>query len=176
MCAHCMGWDSACFILEMLQTHFSDEDQQSGNESQGSDSEDDNEDVEDEFFLFLKNNKKTDVAQNVNLSLEDSLMLHLAFAERHHLSKSALKDMLALTKLHLPKPNNFPTTVKALYKNLNIKDEFQKHYFCENCKQIINKNETCKHCKDSKTRHFIYSNVEEELKGVLKSKYLFIQI
>ncbi|XP_066921278.1 uncharacterized protein [Clytia hemisphaerica] len=153
---------------EMLQTHFSDEDQQSGNESQDNDTEDDNEDDEDEFFSFLKNNKKTDVARNVNLSLEDSLMLHLAFAERHHLSKSALKDLLALTKLHLPKPNNFPTTVNSLYRSLNIKDEFQKHYFCENCKQIINKNETCKHCKDSKTRHFIYSNVEEELKGILK--------
>lgn len=118
--------------------------------------------------------EESPLCKGVNISLENSLLLHLVFSRRHNLTKAALKDLLTLTALHLSKPNNFPTTVHQMYSALGLQEnEVSNVYFCGNCNTILKDSaENCVICPDQKTEHFVYNSVESQLKTILKSKLI----
>ena len=100
----------------------------------------------------------------------------MTFAQRHHISKAALKDLLELTSLHLRKPNKFPTSVKKLQSLISLKSSLKKHYFCQSCYGLL-ENEKTEFCNNDKCKantdkkgHFVYADVDDELKTIFKSK------
>uniref|UniRef100_A0A7M5XG84 Uncharacterized protein n=1 Tax=Clytia hemisphaerica TaxID=252671 RepID=A0A7M5XG84_9CNID len=116
-------------------------------------------DINEEDFFTETNSYPYDepkpLCRGVNMSLENSLLLHMAFSRRHNLTKAALKDLLSLTSLHLCKPNGFPTTVDQMYNVLGLQEsEVTNVYYCSNCNISLDKpSDKCIHCP-SETRPF----------------------
>uniref|UniRef100_A0A7M5V2T6 Uncharacterized protein n=1 Tax=Clytia hemisphaerica TaxID=252671 RepID=A0A7M5V2T6_9CNID len=139
-------------------------------------------DINEEDFLTEINSYPYDepkpLCRGVNMSLENSLLLHMAFSRRHNLTKAALKDLLSLTSLHLCKPNGFPTTIDQMYNVLGLQEsEVTNVYYCSNCNISLDKpSDKCIHCPSKKQDHFVYNNVQSQLKRILKSKDFYICI
>lgn len=106
------------------------------------------------------------------MTLQNSLLLHLAFARRHNLTKAALKDLLHLTSLHLRKPNKFPQSIQQLHASLASQEsDITKCFYCKNCYcNIEDKDQvTCDSCGYKEFGHFIINSIENQLSKICKS-------
>uniref|UniRef100_A0A7M5WME9 Uncharacterized protein n=1 Tax=Clytia hemisphaerica TaxID=252671 RepID=A0A7M5WME9_9CNID len=137
------------------------------NDDDTSDTELDDFDPFKEYRLF---NEPKPLARGLNISLENSLILHLSFAKRHNLTKAALQDLLHLTNLHLVQPNDFPLTLDKLYSGIGLSTiGVSKKYYCKNCFELLCENDDqCPSCNFVGKDFFIYNSIEEQLKRQLQ--------
>eukprot|EP00111_Clytia_hemisphaerica_P021910 TCONS_00064415-protein len=106
------------------------------------------------------------LAPGLNISLQNSLLLHLTFAKRHNLTKAALKDLLHLTSLHLIRPNKFPSNLANMYSSIGLSEVgVAKKFYCKNCYGILNEADTqCSNCQFVGKDFFIFNDIEEQLR------------
>lgn len=142
-----------------------------GNKLEAEDESEDEDDEQDPFSNLRNNPEPHPLAPGLNISLQNSILLHLTFAERHNLTKAALKDLLKLTSLHLMKPNNFPLTLSNMYSSNYLSEVgVTKKYFCKNCFGLLNKDDTkCAKCDFAGKDFFIFNNIEEQLRKQFQS-------
>lgn len=102
-----------------------------------------------------------------------------AFSTRHNLSDAAVKDLLRLVQLHLPKNNVAETNITELKEKCG----FNKNYitcklYCDSCKKVyLNDTENCQtpRCEGVKTdsnscKYFITSDLKTQMKEILERK------
>eukprot|EP00111_Clytia_hemisphaerica_P021545 TCONS_00063373-protein len=130
----------------------------------------DNDDF-DEFFESQQITVDEPICKGTNMTLQNSLLLHLAFARRHNLTKAALKDLLHLTSLHLRKPNKFPQSIQQLHASLASQEsDITKCFYCKNCYcNIEDKDQvTCDSFGYKEFGHFIINSIENQLSKICK--------
>ena len=95
--------------------------------------------------------------QDSDLSLNDSLICVLTFAQSAHLSGQDLCKLLDLLHVLMPKPNNLPESKHSFFKHFkNDTNEMKIYWYCNIC-WLWRKNahDSCTKCKDSKVKYFI---------------------
>ena len=114
------------------------------------------------------------------LSVSASSLLIVQFKQRYQLTKEGLGDLLRLIRLHLPTPNQCPSSLYLFNKQFQeAKLSIIFHYFCATCLQKLADN-TISRCPndrcardlalDSGIASFIEVPIEQQLKVILERK------
>lgn len=115
-----------------------------------------------------------------SLSVSASSLLIMQFKQRYKLTKEGLGDLLHLIRLHLPTPNQCPSSSYLFNKQFKgAKLTIILHYFCATCLQEL-PDKTTSHCpNDECARDLALNNgvasyievpIEQQLKSILERK------
>lgn len=94
------------------------------------------------------------------ITVSSSILMALAFVQKHKLTSEAFGDLLTIIEAHCPKPNNCKKTIKNLLAFLKkAKGDVVKHLFCAYCKAYAGiyeedadySNQNCKICSKELT-------------------------
>ena len=118
------------------------------------------------------------------ISVRTSSMLIRIFMCRHHLTYQAKADLLQLLQVHLPDPNQLPTTLYTFQKmntrnSVDVDPVVTEHHYCTQCNTVLSdlSNSFCTQCEvplvQGATPYFITVSIPDQLKVFLKSKYGF---
>jgi len=110
--------------------------------------------------------------RNAPISVAESLLLIMTFANRHKITGKALSDLLTLISLHCPSDTQ-TECLKNLHKFKQFFDDPSSlllHKYCSSCFMIVESTDTqCKTCKanvlmEGSTSYFIEVPIEAQLK------------
>ena len=121
---------------------------------------------------------------NSTISVRTSSMLIRSFMCRHHLTYQAKADLLQLLQVHLPDPNQLPTTLYTFQKmntrsSVDVDPVVTEHHYCTQCYTVLSdlSSSFCTQCEvplvHGATPYFITVSIPDQLKVFLKSKYVF---
>lgn len=123
-----------------------------------------------------------DLYPGSTISVRTSNLLIRSFNYRHHLTYQAKADLLQLLQVHLPHPNQLPSTLYTFQKqnrqcSVDVDPEVTEHHYCSQCYTILTE-ETCSACTlcgvnlvYNATPYFIVVSIPDQLKVFLKRKY-----
>ena len=114
------------------------------------------------------------------LSVSASSLLIMQFKQRYKLTKEGLGDLLRLIRLHLPTPNQCPSSTYLFNKQFKeAKLTIILHYFCATCLQELPDKTTSRCPNDECARDLALNNgvasyievpIEQQLKSILERK------
>ena len=124
---------------------------------------------------------KQDLFSGSTIGVHTSSMLIRSFMCRHHLTYQAKADLLQLLQVHLPNPNQLPSSLYTFQKmntkcSVDINPEVTEHHYCSQCYTILidQTNSICTQCGislvHSATPYFITISISDQLKVFLKRK------
>lgn len=99
---------------------------------------------------------------------------------RHNLTKEALSDLLQLIRLHLPVPNQYPSSLHRLEKQFHdLRYPYTLHYFCVRCLGSVKESERvcsntyCNSILDNGSiSSFIEVPIDLQLKTILERMFI----
>lgn len=114
-----------------------------------------------------------------SLTIPSSSTLLMKYKMRHNLTKEALSDLLQLIRLHLPSPNQYPSSLYIFQKQfLDLPYPFVFHSFCAKCLGTVTSERVCvnQHCSngvldDNSISSFIELPVDLQLQIILKRMF-----
>ena len=124
---------------------------------------------------------KQDLFSDSSISVCTSNMLIRSFMCRHHLTYQAKTDLLQLLQIHMPNPNNLPSSLYKFQKMntkclLDVDPVVTEHHYCSICYTVLSDqtSSTCTQCGMplvcNTTPYFITVSISDQLKVFLKRK------
>lgn len=117
--------------------------------------------------------------ESASLTKKESIVLIMAFANRHKLTGAATNDLLKLVSLHCPTPNHCCCSLYLLRKKFQLPpNQLQFHYYCPSCFVPLDDQELelCYNpfCKQplphNADNFFLTLSVENQLRSILSRK------
>ena len=116
--------------------------------------------------------------QNSDLTFTEIVTRLMNLFWKHKLTKTALNDILQLSRDLLPKPNNIPKTVYQLF---NVVREASpgpaiKHYYCKECRFYLGSENSVNFCtscsKVTETKHFFEFDIQHKIRHLFEVRNL----
>ena len=139
--------------------------------------EEDEEDVQN----LENSNQEAQLYSGAPITTMCSRIILMKFTMKHRITQEALADLLQILQLHLPSPNNVPSTLYHFRKEFKaLQYPLIYHHFCNECLMPTSmETEVCENilCKNSfSERHsksnFIEIPIHLQLQCILECKYL----
>ncbi|KAE8747069.1 hypothetical protein FOCC_FOCC006207 [Frankliniella occidentalis] len=106
------------------------------------------------------------------ISIHESVMSILTFAQTEKLTGAALGRLLSLIDIHCPAKNNLVKNTAKLYDHLKyLNSDFELSYYCNLCwRAKESAHDLCDKCKDPKRKvhFFVHFSLAEQLKALYK--------
>lgn len=94
---------------------------------------------------------------------------------KHNLTMACIADLINLIELHCPGERLIKNSVYKFKNFLNLNsDNNKRHFYCPSCaRSLVNANDVCLNCPQSKIAHFLELPVIRQLQEIYKRQDFF---
>ncbi|CAF1044042.1 unnamed protein product, partial [Brachionus calyciflorus] len=108
----------------------------------------------------INNDKKENIFEGSNISINEASLLILSFIQKYNLSENAQNDLIKLIKCLLPSSNKVPKTINKMYKTFSKKKTVLiEKYFCKICQNELESGKNCPKCNIVQKTYDIFLSI-----------------